>query len=366
MVAHDLTFAGAQLTRTLSETPSGEYPQETAADGTWRNFSAGWWTSGYFPGALWLMYQATGDASWRTAAAARQAGLESQKDNTSAHDVGLVLRDSFGLGFDLTGTTTYRDVALTGARSLATRYSGVVHAVRSWDNPSGAPGSDFRVIVDNMMTIELLFWASKHGGDASLADMALQHALTSMGSHVRADGSTWHLVIFDSTNGAVKRKQTVQGYADGSTWARGQAWAVYGFTMAYRESGDARLLATARRVADWYVAHLPSDSVPYWDFDAPGIPNEPRDSSAAAIAASGLIELSSLETDAVRRARYLDAAKATLTSLSSPAYLAEGTSSRSILLHGTANKPAGDYDHGLIYGDYYFLEALLRYRALGG
>jgi unsaturated chondroitin disaccharide hydrolase len=173
-------------------------------------------------------------------------------------------------------------------------------------------------------------------------------------------------VVFDSGTGAVKRKETVQGYADGSTWARGQAWAVYGFTMAYRESGDARLLAVARRVADWWLAHVPSDGVPYWDFDAPGIPAEPRDSSAAAIAASGLVELSSLEPDSARSATYLSAAKATLTSLSGPAYLAEGTTSRSILLHGTSNKPGGAYDHGLIYGDYYFLEALLRYRALGG
>jgi unsaturated chondroitin disaccharide hydrolase len=162
----------------------------------------------------------------------------------------------------------------------------------------------------------------------------------------------------------VKRKGTVQGYSDNSTWARGQAWGVYGFTMAYRESNDARMLTAARRMADWYIAHLPSDSVPYWDFDAPGIPNEPRDTSAAAVAASGLIELSQLETDATRKQRYLDAAKATLTSLSSSAYLAEGTSARSILLHGTYNKPGGDYDRGLVWGDYYFLEALLRYRAL--
>jgi VCBS repeat-containing protein len=363
-IAHDLTFAASQLNRTLTETPSGEYPQETASDGTWDNYSAGWWTSGFFPGNLWLMYQATGDAAWRTAAQTRQAGLESQKTRTDTHDLGFMLFDSFGNGYRLTGTTAYRDVALTAAQSLATRYSAVVHAVRSWNNPSGAPASDFRVIVDNMMNLELLWWASKHGGDPALADKALQHALTTAAQHVRPDGSTYHLVIFDAGTGAVKSKQTVQGYSDSSTWARGQAWAVYGFTMAYRESGDSRMLDTARRVADYYVDHLPADRVPYWDFQAPGIPNEPRDSSAAAIAASGLIELSQLETDATRSARYLSTARATLTSLSSSAYLAEGTSSRSILLHGTANKPGGHYDRGLIYGDYFFLEALLRYRAL--
>jgi unsaturated chondroitin disaccharide hydrolase len=255
-------------------------------------------------------------------------------------------------------------VVLTGARSLATRYSPVVHAVRSWNNPSGAPASDFRVIVDNMMNLELLFWAAKHGDDPALATKALNHALTTAREHVRPDGSTYHLVIFDSGTGAVKRKQTVQGYSDSSTWARGQAWAVYGFTMAYRESRDSRMLATARKVADYFVAHLPADKVPYWDFALPSLTGQPRDSSAAAIAASGLIELSQLDSDATRKARYLGAAKGILTSLSSKAYLAEGTSSRSILLHGTANKPGGHYDRGLIYGDYFFLEALLRYRAL--
>jgi unsaturated chondroitin disaccharide hydrolase len=221
------------------------------------------------------------------------------------------------------------------------------------------------VIIDDMLNLELLFWASQHGGPSSLADKALQNALTVIRSHIRTDGSSWHLVVFDSDDGSVKRKGTVQGYSDNSTWARGQAWGVYGFTMAYRESNDARMLAAARRMADWYVAHLPSDSIPYWDFDAPGIPNEPRDSSAAAVAASGLIELSQLESDATRKQRYLDAAKATLTSLSSSAYLAEGTSARSILLHGTYNKPVGQYDRGLVWGDYYFIEALLRYKALG-
>jgi unsaturated chondroitin disaccharide hydrolase len=310
------------------------------------------------------MYEATGNAAWRTAAQTRQAGLESQKTRTDTHDLGFMLFDSFGNGFRLTNTTSYRDVALTAAASLATRYNATVGATRSWNNPSGAPASDFRVIVDNMMNIELMFWASKHGGDPALATKALQHALTTAREHVRADGSTFHLVIFDSANGGVKSKQTVQGYSSTSTWARGQAWGLYGFTMAYRESNDSRMLATARRVADWYVDHLPADRVPYWDFQAPGIPNEPRDSSAAAIAASGLIELSRLETDATRRQRYLTTARETLTSLSSPAYLAEGTSSRSILLHGTANKPGGHSDRGLIYGDYFFLEALLRYRAL--
>jgi unsaturated chondroitin disaccharide hydrolase len=363
-VAHDLKFAASQLNRTLAEVPSGSYPHMTNADGTWGTHNAGWWTSGFFPGSLWLMYRATGDPSWRAAAAARQSGIESQKTRTDTHDLGFMLFDSFGNGWKLTGDDSYRQTLLTAAGSLDTRYSSVVHATRSWDNTSSDSATDFKVIVDNMMNLELLDWASKHGGSSAYASHALEHALTTAREHVRADGSTYHLVVFDQNTGAVRRKGTVQGSSDSSTWSRGQAWAVYGFTLAYRETGDSRMLDTARKVADYYVSHLPADSVPYWDFQAPGIPNEPRDSSAAAIAASGLIELAQSDPDISRSRRYLAVAESTLASLSSPAYLAEGTGSRSILLHGTSNKPAGEYDRGLIYGDYFFLEALLRYRAL--
>jgi unsaturated chondroitin disaccharide hydrolase len=183
-----------------------------------------------------------------------------------------------------------------------------------------------------------------------------------MQEHVRPDGSTYHLVAYDPATGAAKRKATVQGYRDDSTWARGQAWALYGFTVAYRETGDERFLATARRTADYFVAHLPEDKVPYWDFQAPNIPAEPRDSSAAAIAASGLLELSRRETDGSRARGYLDVATAILRSLSSESYLAARTQSMAVLLHGTLHKPRGLFDTGLVFGDYYYLEALLRYR----
>jgi unsaturated chondroitin disaccharide hydrolase len=194
--------------------------------------------------------------------------------------------------------------------------------------------------------------------------MAINHALRTMEQHVRPDGSSYHRVIYDTATGAVLNKGTVQGYSSESTWARGQAWGIYGFTMMYRETGDLRFLDTAQRMADWFIAHLPEDGVPYWDFSAPGIPDEPRDSSAAAIAASGLLELGQLGSDPMRNHGYLDAATRILTSLSTPAYLAEGTGNQGILLHGTSNRPAQRYDTALIYGDYYFLEALLRLRWL--
>jgi Glycosyl Hydrolase Family 88 len=361
-ISHDLEFAAAQLKRTLAETPTRAYPSETGDDGRWRADGPNAWISGFFPGSLWLMYEATGKPRWRSAARARQKGIEPQQHTTATHDLGFMVHDSFGQGYRLTGNDHFRRVAVTAARSLAKRYSKAVRAIRSLNEKSGLSGSDFRVIVDSMMNLELLFWASHHGGGAKLASKAHAHALRVAHQHLRPDGSTYQMVVFDSRNGRVKGKETRQGLNATSTWSRGQAWALYGFTMAHRKTHDGRMLIAARLAADYYVSHLPPDKVPYWDFEAAG--SAPRDSSAAAIAASGLIELSQRDPDPARRERYLNTAEATLRSLSSKAYLAEGTKVRSILLHGTADKRGGRFDHGLIYGDYYFLEALLRYRAL--
>jgi hypothetical protein len=363
-VGRDLRFAAHQLKRTLAETPVNRYPRETRRGGRWKLDTFDSWTAGFFPGTLWLMYEATGNPSWRRAAKKRQRGLERLKRNTRTHDLGFLLNDSFGQGYRLTGNDRFRRVVLRAARSLATRYSPVVRAIRSLNNRLGADRTDFRVIIDNIMNLELLFWASRHGGSHTLASKALNHAFTTAREHLRPNASSYHLVNFDARTGRVKRKRTIQGYRDWSTWSRGQAWAVYGFTMAYRETLNGWMLVTARRAADYYIAHLPRDRVPYWDFQAPRIPHAARDSSAGAVAASGLLELSELEIDPARSRRYLKTAKRTLRSLSSKRYLARGTRSHSILLHGTANRRGGDYNRGLIYGDYYFLEALLRYRAL--
>ena len=261
--------------------------------------------------------------------------MEGEKNDTSSHDVGFKIFCSFGNGYRLTFDPAYRDVVIAGARSLATRYSPIVGCTRSWNN------RHFPVIIDNMMNLEILFWAARHGGDPAWYDMAVSHALKTRQNHVRADGSTYQLVDYDPNTGAVLGKETVQGYSTESTWARGQAWAVYGFTMTYREAGDTRFLDTARQVADYFIDHLPADHVPYRDFEAPNIPNEKKDSSAAAIAASGLLELSTLVTDGASRTRYREASFQILESLCSPAYLAEGTTSSGILLHGVGNKPSG-------------------------
>jgi unsaturated chondroitin disaccharide hydrolase len=360
VLQHDLQFARQQLTVTSGALPLTSYPFTTAPTGEWETNPASSWSSGFFPGSLWHVYQATGDPRWRIWAEARQAGIESQKYNTSTHDIGFMIFNSFGSGYRLTGNDAFRQVTLKAAQSLAKRYSTTVGCIRSWNSSPG----EFKVIIDNLMTLELLFWTARQGGDHALYDMAVSHALKTRANHVRTDGSTYQLVNYDPLTGAVIGRGTVQGYSDESTWSRGQAWAVYGFTMIYRETGDTRFLSTARKTADYYLSHLPSDSVPYWDFNVPYIPGEPRDSSAAAIAASGLLELSQLETDASRKSTYSTGAKSTLSSLSSANYLAEGTSNQAILLHGTHYKPKGRYDTGLIWGDYYFLEAMLRCRRL--
>jgi len=358
-VRHAQAFAVGRLNATTGRIPTTAWPFTTSGL-LWTTSGAGNWTSGFLPGTLWNAYQATADGALRTKAQSWQAGLAGQAANTSTHDVGFIVFDSFGNGYRLTGTDAYRQTVLQAAGSLATRYSSTVGSIRSMNSVA----TEFQVIIDNMMNLELLFWASKHGGQQLWFDEAVSHALKTAQNHVRPDGSTYQMVVYDPATGAVKARRTVQGVSADSTWARGQAWAVHGFTMAYRETRDARFLDTARRVADWYLDHLPADKIPYWDFNAPGIPNEPRDTSAAAIAASGLVELSQLETDAVRSARYLASARSILTALLAPPWLSEGSGSEAVLLHGTYNKPGGSADTGLIWGDYYLQEALMRLRTV--
>lgn len=349
-------FAREQADLTARTVRSTEYPITTDGSGKWKTTAAGAWTSGFFPGSLWLLYEQSGDRLWKTRAQARQVGLEREKVNKGTHDLGFMFLPSFGNGYRLTGNDRYRRVLLTAAESLAARYHPAVGALQSWE---GTP-QEFPVIIDSLMNLELLFWASAHGGQPAWRDLALQHARRVRRDFVRPDGSTVHVVTYHPATGAVVKKSTAQGKAAESTWSRGQAWGIAGFTMVYRETGDRSFLQTARALADYFLAHLPSDAVPAWDFRATS-GREPKDSSAAAIAASGLLELSRLELDATRRARYFRAAERILQALSAPPYLAKGTANRAVLLHGTYHKPAGDVDTGTSWGDYYFLEALLRY-----
>jgi unsaturated chondroitin disaccharide hydrolase len=351
--------AAEHLRNTLNTLAPNQYPITTTASGAWNTVAAGGWTSGFFPGTFWLLHDITGDPFWKLQARRWQTGLRSQQYNRGTHDLGFMMFSSFGNDVRLTGNPDARRVVLQSARSLASRYSSRVGALRSWDGP---PGS-FRVIIDNMMNLELLLWASKNGGSSQFRDIAIAHARTTARDFFRPDGTTFHVVVYDPATGRVKEKTTAQGYAPSSTWSRGQAWAIHGFTTLYRETRDPLFLVTARRAADAFIVRLPSDGIPPWDFNAPKESRNMKDSSAAAIAASGLLELSRLETDVKRSASYFIQAETILSTLSSGAYRAP-TGYASILLHGTYNKRAGDADTGTIWGDYYFLESFLRYRQI--
>jgi unsaturated chondroitin disaccharide hydrolase len=353
-------FARSQLADTTGEMPDATWsPKAGLSDGTWsqrRNTDLIEWTQGFFPGSMWFMFQVGSEPLWRDRADRWTRSLELQKTNRQTHDLGFKLFLSFGNAYRLTGDTYYRDVLLTAAASLASRYNSQVGIISCCDwNP------DWQVplVTDTMMNLELLLWASQNGGRPEWKTMAVNHALRTLQDAVRADGSSFHYVDYSRTTGAIRSKGTFQGYSASSTWARGHAWLIYGYTMVYRYTGDVRMLDAARKVTDWYLARLPADMVPNWDFNAPSMQ---KDSSAAAAVASGLLELSSLETDATRRTRYRDAALRMLDSLVSPAYFADGTNSPGLLLHGVGNLPAGkEINTTLIYGDYYFLEAVLRF-----
>lgn len=352
-------FAAVQLSNTVVEVgDTNRYPRGTSPDGTWRTRTALDWTAGFFPGCLWYLFEHTGDTSFRNWAESWMAGIAPQQYNTNYHDLGFEINNSFGAGYRLTANPEFRAVVLQAAQSLSTRYNGAARCI-SWVGP--VTNGPLAVITDTMMNLELLFHASRLSGDRRYCDMACNHAETTMLNHIRADGSSYSSVTFDGDTGAVLSK------SGEDTWARGQAWATYGFIMAYRETGDARFLNTAQRLVDYYLTNVLPDYVPYWNYQAPGIPIEPRDSSAAAITLAGLVELCQLGTNLQGNAHYWQAAQNLFNSLRSTNYLAQGSISSGLLLHGTGEPPTKttrEVDVSLIYGDYYFIEALSRYEKL--
>lgn len=322
--------------------------------------NSGWWTSGFFPGSLWLLYEQTGDAQFRDHAKLYTARMEKEKNNTGTHDLGFMLYNSFGNGLRLTNDPGYRDVLLTGARSLLSRFNPRVGCIMSW-NPNAR--WKYPVIIDNMMNLEFLMWASRISGDRVFHNAAVTHADTTIKNHFRKDYSSYHVVSYDPANGEVQTRQTAQGYADESSWARGQSWGLYGFVMMHRETGLKRYLDQAHNIASYLLNHpnLPPDKVPYWDYNAPNIPSEKRDASAAAIMASALIELSWYSEPEPAK-KYVSAALQQLRTLSSAEYRAEpGTNGNFILKRSVGSIPGkSEVDVPLSYADYYFLEALKR------
>ena len=332
----------------------------TLVDGKLKLVSSRDWTSGFFPGELWYLYEYTGKTSWKKEAIRFTSFMEREKTNGTTHDMGFKIYCSVGNAYRLTSDPHYRDVIIEAAKTLATRFHPRAGVLRSWDAHMSKWA--YPVIIDNMMNLELLFAATQLSGDSLYYRIAVQHANTTLKNHFRADNSSYHVVDYDTATGGIIKKTTHQGYADGSAWARGQAWGLYGYTMCYRFTKDPRFLEQAEKIAAYLLHHpnRPADGVPYWDYNAPNIPLEERDASAAAVIASGLYELAGYSALATTYRKEADLIVRSLTDhYRSPV----GENSGFLLLHSTGSRPSkSEVDVPLSYADYYYLEALLRSR----
>lgn len=318
------------------------------------------WTSGFFPGSLWMMYELTGENKWKEYAIEYTLPLEAEQWNGDDHDIGFKMYCSFGHAIKYVDKQEYKDILIQSAKTLSTRYNPVVGCIRSWNSNPKTAHWKYPVIIDNMMNLELLMWAAKETGNESFKEIAVKHAQTTAKNHFRDDYSCYHVIDYNPETGKVLNKNTHQGAADDSDWARGQAWAVYGYTMMYRETGMEEFLTQAENIAGYLLSvdGLKEGKIPYWDFDAPNIPNEPYDASAAAIISSALFEL----YDFTDNDDYLSTAQNLLLSLQSPKFLAEvGQNGGFLLKHSTGSKPyKSEIDVPLNYADYYFLESVIK------
>ncbi|WP_121810622.1 glycoside hydrolase family 88 protein [Mucilaginibacter kameinonensis] len=324
--------------------------------------NSSWWCSGFYSGTLLQIYQQTKDAALLTEANNNLKGLEKEQYNKGTHDLGFMMYCSFGTANHLEPKPEYKEILINSAKSLSTRFNPTVGCIRSWNSKA----NDFLVIIDNMMNLELLFYATKATGDSSFYKIAVTHANTTMKNHFRPDFSSYHVINYDEQTGAVKEKKTAQGFANESAWARGQSWGLYGYTVMYRETKDKKYLEEAKNIAHFILTNpnLPADKIPYWDYNAPNIPNALRDASAASVMASALLELYRY-VDKKDGQEYFNTAQTIIKNLSAPAYKADlNTNGGFILKHSVGHFPAGtEVDVPLTYADYYFVEAMQRYKA---
>lgn len=367
----NLIYCEKQIDRTLSEIsgkdmmPRNILTNETA----WnlRKVEISEWTIGFWPGTLWYNYENTRKTTDADAAIYYTDLLKPlTKLPAYDHDLGFQIFCSYGNGYRLTGREEYKQIILNAADTLATLFNPKVGTILSWprevENGRFAP---FNTIMDNMINLEMLYWAARNGGNKRLYEIATKHAETTMKYHFREEGGCYHVALYDTLDGHFIKGVTHQGYADNSLWARGQAWAIYGYTFVYRETGDKKFLRFAEKVTDLYLSRLPKDEyVPFWDFDDPSIPDAPRDASAAAVVASALFELSQLEDNNKKAEEYKQAATNMLIELSSDKYQSRD-SKPSLLSHSTGHWPnKSEVDASINYADYYYIEALTRYKKM--
>ena len=364
----EITYCIKHADKTLQAIPTNDKNlPRTIENGSaeWKYVNYHDWCSGFWPGILWNLYETTHDKKWKVEANKFTQELTPIVNHSGFdHDLGFTIFNSFGNGYRLTKDPAYKLVILKAADSLATLFNPKIGTILSWPGMVKKMNWPHNTIIDNMINLELLFWASKNGGSRHLYDLAVKHAETTMHNHFRPDYSAYHVVVYDTVSGKKIKGVTHQGYADNSMWARGQSWAIYGFTMCYRETRKSEFLDFAQKVADVYLKRLPADKIPFWDFDDPAIPNAPKDASAAAVSASALLELSGFVKDKVKAAYYKNLAVAMLKELSSAKYQSRNVNS-AFLLHSTGHKPAGTgIDASIVYADYYYLEALIRVKKI--
>jgi len=378
-----LQQSAKQYAYLMKDVADDQFPR-TYENGKLMTVSPYGWTSGFYPGSLLYLYEYTGNDALLQEAKRHMKAQEKLQTVTTNHDLGFMMYCSFGNAYRLFQKPQDKAILIQSAKSLASRFYPKVGSIKSWDKVKSLDGVhmlNFPVIIDNMMNLELLFFASKATGDPVYKNMAITHANTTIKNHLRPDYSCYHVVNYDEATGKVLNRETQQGFSDNSTWSRGQAWGIYGFTMVYRETGDQKYLQVAQKMTDFFLDHdrLPADKIPYWDFNVgqPGYvpqwkydPSQykeiPRDASAAAITASALIELAAY-VDPAKSKKYFSAAETMLTSLSSKNYRnAYGENGGFILKHSSGGVPGNaEVDVPLSYADYYYLEALMRYHKLG-
>lgn len=321
------------------------------------------WTSGFFPGNLWMIYELTGNEEWKKIALQHTLQLEPQKWNAGTHDMGFKMFCSFGQAIKYDNKKEYRDILIQSAKTLSTRFNPVVGCIRSWDHNNDK--WDYPVIIDNMMNLELLLWAAKETGNENFKEIAIKHAQTTMKNHFRDDYSSYHVVDYNPETGEVENKHTHQGYAHESSWVRGQAWGLYGFTMMYRETGMDEFLFQAEKIAKYLLSQkeIKEGKIPYWDFNAPNIPNEPYDASAAAIMCAALFELDGFSET---QGEYCEVAEKLMKTLSSSKFLSPVGDNKGFLLkHSTGSKPHNsEIDVPIVYADYYFLESIAKIKKM--
>lgn len=367
IISEGFEYANDQYKYMMTQLPNGyEMPQrfnfqtnkiEAGAQGV------SWWCTGFYPGSLAYIYEQTKDTTIRKELDRSLKYIEPNQYYTGNHDLGFMMYNSFGNAYRILEKTEYKPIIFQSAASLAKRYIPSVNAIQSWGDY--IKRKDAPVIIDNMLNLELLLWVADQGGDPFYREMAINHADKTMENHFRADYSTYHVVTYDKTEGKVLKKGTHQGFSDASAWSRGQGWGLYGYTMMYRFTKDEKYLKQAKHIANYILSHsnLPKDLIPYWDFDAPNIPNAVRDASAGALIASSLLELGQYVGKKDRK-YYVSKASKMIESLSSPQYRPEkGSTGGFLLLHSTGGLPLkSEIDMPIIYADYYYLEALKRYK----